>query len=127
MCRRSSLTIVLALLFAVIPSQILAHEKVKLTGFLVDVVCATEHVKDKAEDATKFAGEHTKECALMEACVKSGYGMFVDGKWYPFDSKGNDLAKILVQKTSRDDHLKVAVEGMLHEGKIMVEKLREAE
>jgi hypothetical protein len=49
-----------------------AHEKVKLTGYVVDVVCAANHTKDNSEDATKFAGEHTKECALMEECVKSG-------------------------------------------------------
>ena len=127
MNRRSTLVVLLALLFAIAPTGVIAHEKVKLTGFLVDVMCATEHVKDKAEDAAKFAGEHTKDCALMEDCVKSGYGIFVDGKWYAFDSKGNGLAKGLMQKTARKDHIKVAVEGMLHEGKIMVEKLTETE
>ena len=28
----------------------------------------------------------------MEECVKSGYGIYADGKWYPFDAKGNELA-----------------------------------
>src|SRR2546428_1156062 len=76
-----------------------AHEKVKLTGYVVDMVCFADHVKDSPEDATKFAAEHTKECALMEECVKSGYGVYADGKWYPFDAKGNELAKAVFEKS----------------------------
>jgi hypothetical protein len=108
-------------------STVLAHEKVKLTGYVVDVVCAADHTKDNPEDATKFASEHTKECALMEECVKSGYGIFADGQWYPFDAKGNTLAKALFEKSAKKDHIKVTVEGMKHEGKIIVEKLTEVE
>ena len=85
-----------------------AHEKVKLTGYMVDVMCAADHTKDKSEDAMKFAAEHTKECALMEACVKSGYGIFTDGKWYAFDDKGNKLAKSIFDKTSKKDNKPVA-------------------
>ena len=108
-------------------SSALAHEKVKLTGYVVDVMCFAEHVGAKPEAATKAAAEHTKECALMEDCVKSGYGIYVDGKWYPFDAKGNGLAKALFEKTSKKDHIKMIVEGMKHDGKILVEKLTEAE
>ena len=104
-----------------------AHEKVKLTGYVVDVVCFADHAKDSPEAATKVAAEHTKECALMEDCVKSGYGIYADGKWYPFDAKGNELAKTLFGKTAKKDHLKMTVEGMKHDGKILVEKLAEAE
>lgn len=104
-----------------------AHEKVKLTGYLVDAMCAAEHTKDKPEDAMKFAAEHTKEDALMEACVKSGYGIFADGQWYPFDAKGNELAKALFEKTQKKDHVKATVEGMKHDGKILVQKLTEAD
>lgn len=115
----------IALLFVV--SFAYAHEKVKLTGYAVDVVCAADHAKDKPEDATKFAAEHTKECGLMEECVKGGYGIFADGKWYPFDAKGNELAKALFEKTQKKDHVKVTVEGMKHDGKILVQKLTEAD
>ncbi|SRR5216683_1171566 len=104
-----------------------AHEKVKLTGVVVDVMCATDHVKDKAEDATKFAAEHTKSCGLMEECVKSGYGIFSDGKWYQFDAKGNEFAKALFEKTKKSDNIKAIVEGMKHDGKILVEKITEVE
>src|SRR5262249_55413062 len=80
-----------------------AHEKVKLTGYVVDVACAGDF-KDSPEKAAKSAAEHTKECALMEDCVKSGYGILADGKWYPFDAKGSELAKALFEKTSKKDH-----------------------
>jgi len=104
-----------------------AHEKVKLSGYIVDAMCAADHTKDQAEDATKFASEHTKACGLMEDCVKSGYGIFADGKWYPFDAKGNELAKALFEKTKKDKNIKVMVEGMKHDGKILVEKITETE
>ena len=56
-----------ALLAAVVASATV-HEKVKLTGYVVDVVCFAETAKGKPEAATKAAGEHTKECALMADC-----------------------------------------------------------
>jgi len=104
-----------------------AHEKVKLTGYVVDVVCFADHVKDSPEAATKVAAEHTKECALMEDCVKGGYGVYADGQWYPFDAKGNELAKAVFEKTGKKDHVKMTVEGMKHEGKILAQKITEAE
>jgi hypothetical protein len=82
-------------------SIVRAHEKVKLTGYLVDVVCAAEHTKDKPEDATKYAAEHTKECGLMEECVNGGYGILAGGNWHPFDAKGNTMAKALFEKTAK--------------------------
>ncbi len=117
--------ILLATFFAIVASVAYGHEKVKLTGYIVDVMCAADHTKDSAEDAMKFASEHDRSCGLMEACVKSGYGIFADGKWYPFDAKGSDLAKAIFEKTTKKDHIKVTVEGMKHEGKILVEKMTE--
>src|SRR5215470_18717409 len=103
----------------IVVSTVRAHEKVKLTGYVVDVVCAADHTKDKPEDATKFAAEHTKECALMADCVKSGYGIMSDGKWYRFDAKGNELAKALVEQTKKKDHISIIVEGMKHGDQIL--------
>ena len=118
----------LLVVFLVIATSVVwAHEKVKLTGYVVDVMCFGDHAKDKAEDANKIAAEHTKECALMDDCVKSGYGIYSDGKWYPFDAKGNELAKALFDKTKKSDHFKITVEGMKHDDKILVEKLTEAD
>lgn len=120
------LTLLTALLVA-LASVAWAHEKVKLTGYVTDVVCFGEHAKDAPEAMTKVAAEHTKECALMAECVKGGYGIVADGKWYPFDAKGNDLAKALFEKTAKKDHIKMTVDGMKHDGKILVNTLTEAE
>ncbi|HZF39584.1 MAG TPA: hypothetical protein VE715_12220 [Blastocatellia bacterium] len=115
-----------AALLIIAGAVVWAHEKVKLTGYVVDVVCFADHANESPEAATKFAAEHTKECALMEECVKSGYGVYADGKWYPFDAKGNELAKAVFEKSGKKDHIKMTVEGMKHEGKILVEKITEA-
>jgi hypothetical protein len=114
----------IALLFVF--SLAYANERVKLTGYVVDVRCATRHAQDKPEDAMKFAAAHTKECALKGECVRSGYGIFADGQWFPFDAKGNELAKDLIEKTQKKDHIKMTVEGAKHEGKILVQNLTEA-
>jgi hypothetical protein len=108
-------------------SSALAHEKVKLTGYVVDTVCFADKANAKPEEATKAAAEHTKDCALMKDCIKGGYGVYADGKWYPFDAEGNDLAKAVFTKTGKKDHIKMTVEGMKHDGKILVEKITEAQ
>src|SRR5882724_9988174 len=113
----------LAAVLIALVSVVSAHEPIKVSGYLVDKMCAAHHVKDNAADGTKFAGEHTKDCGLMKDCVKSGYGIFSEGKWYEFDDKGSKLALAIFNKTKNKDHIKATVEGQLHEGKIMVEKL----
>jgi len=102
-----------------------AHEPVKLTGYVVDVMCATDHTKDSPGDAAKFGAGHTKECALMTECTKTGYGILVDGKWYPFDENGNELAKAAFEKTQKKDNIKMTVEGKKHGDKILVERITE--
>lgn len=111
----------------IIVSVAWAHEKVKLTGYVVDTICFADKAKANPEEATKAAADHDRECALMDDCVKGGYGIYADGKWYPFDAKGNALAKAVFEKTSKKDHIKMTVEGVKHEGKILVEKITEAE
>ena len=127
MKKNSILLTLSATLLIALASLAWAHEKVKLTGYVTDVVCFGDHAKDAPEAMTKVAAEHTKECALMAECIKSGYGIVADGKWYPFDAKGSDLAKALFEKTSKKDHIKMTVDGMKHDGKILVEKITEAE
>src|SRR5262245_50191881 len=122
MKKQAIILIALAAL-AITASTASAHEKVKLSGYVVDVMCFAEHAKDATNVAKKAAAEHTRDCALMEECVKSGYGIYADGKWYPFDAKGNELAKAMFEKTKKKDNIKVTVEGMKHDGKLLVEKI----
>ena len=102
-------------------------KKVKLTGYVVDKACAAKiSKKDNVQEA---AMGHTKKCALMDGCVKSGYGVFVDGKYYELDAKGNAMAQALVGKSSLEKGIKLAVEGKAEEATptaLMVKKVTEA-
>jgi|ERR1700733_889294 hypothetical protein len=104
-----------------------ADQKVKLTGYLVDVMCASGHMKNHPQDADSFAAGHTKSCGLEDGCAASGYGIVSGGKWYPFDAKGNEMAKALFEKTKKENHISATVEGVQTGDKILVEKLTESE
>ena len=68
-----------------------------LTGYVVDQHCGAT-IATKADVMDKAAA-HTKECALMEDCVKSGYGIFSGGKYYKFDSTGSATAQAAIEKS----------------------------
>ena len=102
-------------------------KKVKLTGVVVDKSCAAK--LSKKDNVQEAALGHTKKCALMDACVKSGYGVFVDGKFYEFDAKGNGLAKALIEKSTMDKGIKLAVEAKADDANpmsLMVSKISAA-
>jgi hypothetical protein len=102
-----------------------AGEHVKLTGYLVDSMCAAGHAHGSAEEAEAFGAKHTKSCALDTECAASGFGIISDGKYYPFDAKGNEMAKALFEKTSKNDHIQATVEGEQQDNKIAVSSLTE--
>lgn len=92
---------------------------VTLTGHLVDQMCGAE-VKDAAK-----AAEHSKECALMDHCASSGYGIFADGKYVKFDTEGSKKAKALVEKTKKDKDIVVVADGTLKNDTLSVASLKE--
>jgi hypothetical protein len=84
-------------------------------GTLIDNACFQHH-KSQAE-----LTEHTRDCALMDACVKSGYTVVTtDGHAYKLDDKGNaDLLAALKASTKEND-LKVTVTGTVANDTIAV-------
>src|SRR5262245_5195099 len=94
-------------------------KKVTLTGHLVDQMCGGE-VKDSAK-----AAEHSKECALMDHCLASGFGIFADGKYVKFDGEGSKKAKELVEKTKKDKNITIVAEGTLDGDTLTVASLKE--
>ena len=70
-----------------------------LGGYVVDQHCAGS-MATKA-NAMEKAANHTKECALMEACAASGFGIFSGGKYYKFDEKGSATVKGLFERSKR--------------------------
>jgi hypothetical protein len=99
-------------------------KKMALTGVIVDKMCSANMAKK--EDPMAAAAGHTKGCALKEACLKSGLGMFADGKYYEFDEKGTAMAKAALEKSTMDKGAKFKVEGQVTENKMMVAKITEA-
>src|SRR5438552_1946159 len=75
---------------------------VNATGTLVDVMCAGD-IKTQAD-----AEKHSRECALMDSCVKSGYGIFIDGTFHKFDAEGNKQAEAIFRATKKADHITVS-------------------
>jgi hypothetical protein len=94
-------------------------KKATLTGHLVDQMCGGE-VKDAAK-----AADHSKECALMDHCASSGFGIFANGKYVKFDAEGSKKAKGLVEKTKKEKDIVIVVEGTLDGDTLTVASLNE--
>ena len=100
--------------------------KTTLTGYIVDKACAASKVA-KASDPQAAAAEAPKSCALMESCLKSGLGIYSEGKYTQFDEKGTALAKTALEKTKKDKGATFKVTGTLTGGKLAVENIEEVE
>ncbi len=96
---------------------------VTLTGHIVDKACSARFTsKDNPQQAS--AG-HTKNCALMDGCAKSGFGIFADGKYVEFDEKGTAMAKAALEKSTKDKGATFKVTGKMMDGKLAVESVSE--
>ena len=102
-----------------LPISIAQAKKATLTGHLVDQMCGGE-MKDAAK-----AAEHSKECALMDHCASSGFGVFANGKYVKFDAEGSKKAKALVEKTKKEKDLAIVAEGTLDGDTLTVASLKE--
>jgi len=96
------------------------QEDVKLTGYLIDNACGTKN----ASDAAKIQA-HTKVCALMPPCVKSGYAVYADGKLYKLDKAGNAKAEALLKSTKTEKGVQVKIEGQIVDNEFRVKSISE--
>ena len=94
-------------------------KKATLAGHLVDQMCGGD-LKDAAK-----AAEHSKECALMDHCAASGFGIFADGKYVKFDAEGSKKAKALVEQTKKEKDIAIVAEGTLDGDTLTVASLKE--
>ena len=117
-----SLTAIMALSLIAVAQE----GKTTLTGHIVDKACALG--KDaKASDPQASAANEPKSCALMESCLKSGLGIYSEGKYTQFDEKGTALAKAALEKTKKEKGATFKVTGTLAGGKLAVENIEEVE
>ncbi len=95
-----------------------AGENANISGVLMDKMCSAE------TKTTAAALKHTKDCALMDDCVKSGYGVMTsDDKFYKFDAAGNQNARKLIKATDKAADWKVTVVGTVAGDTITVQSL----
>jgi hypothetical protein len=121
MFRKISLAVVAVALAAVFAfAQEGEKKSVKVTGYVVDNMCAEMHGSE-AE-----AKNHPNACALMPACEKSGFAVVSGDKTYKLDEQGNKLAAEALKAAKAKKGLKVDVEGTLEGDTLHVAKLAEA-
>jgi hypothetical protein len=118
---RKSLIIaaVLALAAALVYSQE-AAKTTKVSGYIIDNMCAAEHsTEDEAKD-------HGTACSLMPGCRKAGYRIVSGDKSYKLDDRGNTLAAEVLNRTQTKKGLRVEAEGTLEGDTLNVARLAEA-
>ncbi len=83
------------------------------TGFLIPSQCKPEEgVKPRPEGATDaWPAPHTTACALRPACIESGYGLWVEDRFYRLDQSGQQKALRYFRTTKRTSYNKVKVTG----------------
>ena len=75
-------------------------EVMTIIGTVIDNACAGTH----KEDLSVFIKTHPKTCALMPACVASGYSIFSEGKLMKFDAASSEkIAEFLKMEESKLD------------------------
>ena len=90
-------------------------------GILMDKLCSGKAIKD----GMKAAQGHTRECALMPDCMKSGYGVFTaDNRFLTLDAAGNKQAVRALRASKQKDNLQVKVTGEVADGTIKVQSLK---
>ncbi|HEX8282480.1 MAG TPA: hypothetical protein VF588_03960 [Pyrinomonadaceae bacterium] len=111
---------VLALAASFAFAQEAEKKAVKVTGYVIDNMCAEMHGSE-AE-----AKNHPNACALMEACQKSGFAVVSGEKTYKLDEQGNKLAAEALKAAKTRKGLKVDVEGTLDGDTLHATSLAEA-
>ena len=98
-------------------------------GVIMDQACSGKAevrvLSTGIEGGMIVAEAHTRECALMQACQKSGYGIFTwDNKFLKFDEAGSRKALEAIKASKKLDDLEVQVTGELKGDTIKVESLK---
>jgi len=106
-----SLTAIMALSLIVIAQSAKATT---VEGYIVDKHCSAGDVAN-----------HGKGCVLSADCMKSGLGVYADGKFTAFDDSSSAKAKAALEKSKKDKGAKFKVTGKVAGGKMTVEKIEE--
>ncbi len=93
----------------------------QVEGVLIDKMCSAKFVKG----GPTAAMAHQRSCALADACQKSGYGVITaENKYLTFDAAGNEKALAALKASTKENGLKVMVEGDIKGSTIKVASLK---
>src|SRR5580692_12935449 len=102
-----------------------------IKGILMDQKCSgTADLRISGSTGTLVGGRivaeaHTKQCALMPECEKSGYGVYTsDNKFLKFDEAGNRKAVAALKASTKLDDFEVEVTGEVKDDTIKVATLK---
>jgi hypothetical protein len=103
----------------------------EIKGILMDQKCSgTADLRISGSTGTLVGGRivaeaHTKQCALMPECEKSGYGVYTsDNKFLKFDEAGNRKAIAALKASTKLDDFEVEVTGEVKDDTIKVATLK---
>jgi hypothetical protein len=118
----------IAAVFACLAGAVSAAE---FKGVLIDQACSAKAelrlggTPQTLQGGMIVAEAHLRDCALMPACQKSGYGVFTyDNKFLKFDEAGNRKALEAIRASKKLDDLEVEVTGDLQGDTIKVASLK---
>jgi hypothetical protein len=110
-------------------SQHTSSQEIK--GILMDQMCSGKAdlrisgATGLLEGGRIVAEAHTRECALMPQCEKSGYGIYTeDNKFLKFDEAGNRKALAAIKASTKLDDFEVEVTGDVKGDTIKVASLK---
>lgn len=122
---RNKLFSLLAVFMLTLSLTAIAQDKggksVTLTGNILDVACSATATSAEA------ASNHKKGCSLSPRCIKSGLGVYADGKFVAFDEAGSAKGKAALEATSKANGAKFKVTGKMADGKLTVDSISEVE
>jgi len=111
-------TVIRLTLLASVAGALFAAE---VEGTLMDKMCSMK----AAKEGQKAAAMHTRQCAMMPDCEKSGYGVFTtDNRFLAFDAAGSEQAVSALKASQKKDNLKVKVSGDIEGDSIRVASLK---
>jgi hypothetical protein len=105
---------------------------VKIQGVLIDEKCSanaqTRIVSGTGdshlEGGIVWAYTHTRKCALMPECERSGYGIAThDNRFLKLDAAGNRKAAEMLKTSKKEDDLEIEVTGEVQGNNIKVATL----
>lgn len=103
----------------------------QIKGILMDELCSGKaDLRISGATGSLVGGRivaeaHTRECALMPQCQKSGYGVYTDdNKFLKFDDAGNRRALAAIKASTRLDDLEVEVVGEVKGDTIKVTSIK---